>query len=659
VGGFYYSKGVIRDAAGKKADAIADYEKAIHFSPTNYEARRKLQQLKGKKDVFRNFRDNDITAMFKNSPAATDYPDDNSIYLLKDMQQVIYPENGASEEKNEYLIKILNQSGIEDWKEINLNYNSFSQRLIVDKAEILKKDGSKVQAETNDGQVVFSSLETGDAIHISYKLENAFNGKLAEHFWEDFSFNSTYPVKLARYSLIVPASKKFNYRCYHTSLTPVVTDIGDDNKMYVWESTDNIKVVSEASMPAFDDVSQKLIVSSIPDWNYVANWYHDLSTVKLKADFEIKEKLNELFAGKEKISDLEKAKLIYDYIEHNFSYSNVSFLHSAFTPQRASRTLNSRLGDCKDLAVLFTSMARQAGLDANLVLVQTRNISDVSCDVPEISFNHCIAQLKTGGKVYFIELTDKDLPFSAMGLYLSNSNCLIIPFDSEHAPVTLTKMSTPDRMSNTIDRSSQLRFAGNNAEITRNYIKRGAETSESRGRYRDQSEDDRLKALKKGLSSEFSNALTVKRFSANHIEDLCDSMAIEYQCTVDNYMTDVAGMKLLKLPWSDAYGSLEIVALDKRKFPIELWSFSSTPYDKEVMTVQFPAGRKLVEVPKNISYTCPSLSYSLSYQVKPDRLVITRTVKYLKEYVPTDEYEKFREVVNKMAEADKQQLAFK
>jgi hypothetical protein len=37
-----------------------------------------------------------------------------------------------------------------------------------------------------------------------------------------------------------------------------------------------------------------------------------------------------------------------------------------FVPQRASVTINTRLGDCKDLSSLFTSLARMAGLRANM-----------------------------------------------------------------------------------------------------------------------------------------------------------------------------------------------------------------------------------------------------------------------------------------------------
>src|SRR4029077_13164887 len=97
----------------------------------------------GKKDLFESFAKNDMDKMIKSAPSATEYPNDNSIYLLEDMQQVVYPENGASEEKHELLIKVFNNAGIDSWKEISLPYNYYTEKLIIEKAELFKKDGTK------------------------------------------------------------------------------------------------------------------------------------------------------------------------------------------------------------------------------------------------------------------------------------------------------------------------------------------------------------------------------------------------------------------------------------------------------------------------------------------------------------------------------------
>lgn len=660
IGSFYYTKGLIYDAMNNKQDAKEMMRKAIYYSPTNYEARKKLRLLDGKKDLFEYFRTNNAEQIYKEALAAKKDIKDNAVFLLNDKQQVVYPENGAVEEHGEYLIQVINQSGVDDYKEISIPYNGYTQRLIVEKAELFKKDGSKVQAETNDNEMVFSTLEKGDALHISYRLENSYYGKLAEHFWDDFRFNGGNPEQTARYSLIVPAARKFQYKVYNTTLEPVITDLDNEYKMYVWEKKDVPAMEPEPYMPATADVGEKLVFTSIPDWNYVANWYSDLSSTKTKADFEVKEKVKELLAGNEKKTDLEKARIFYNYIEQNFHYSNVPFLHSALTPQRASRTLSTKLGDCKDLSTLFVAMCKEAGLNASLVLVDTRDNGDNNLDLPTIGFNHCIARLQLGDKYYLVELTDNHLPFGAMSYQLIDANGLFIPRENELAAnASLVKLKSPLRTMNNNDRQATLDLTGGKTSIRRVVYKTGSEASESRSGYIDTKQEDRVKDLNNSLSSEFNKSVKVESFDLKNIETLDDTVMLDYKFTVDNFTSDIVGMQVFKLPWAESFKSVDFVALEKRKYPLSIYSLSATPLEKEVMVVKLPAGKKLAEIPKNISLKGPIMTYDITYNVKADKLIVTREVKYLKDKVTPEDYPAFKTFITKLNEADNKQIAIK
>ena len=158
---------------------------------------------------------------------------------------------------------------------------------------------------------MFSSLAVGDAIHICYRLENSYEGKLAEHFWNEMYFSSIYPTQLARFSLILPVDKKFDYKLTNIDRRPAVDYLGEYT-MYSWEEDDLAKTVPEPLIKS--DILSKITVSTIPSWSYVANWYSDLSNTRTLAEFEVKEKVKELMAGQESRSDFEKARIIYDYV---------------------------------------------------------------------------------------------------------------------------------------------------------------------------------------------------------------------------------------------------------------------------------------------------------------------------------------------------------
>nr|MBA3971168.1 DUF3857 domain-containing protein [Bacteroidota bacterium] len=93
--------------------------------------------MQEKKDLFDHFPKPNISKLIAEAPIAKDFSEDNSIVLLNEVQRIVYPE-GATEQKTEVLIKIFNQAGIDSWKEYAIGFNEYTQRLIIEKAEVLK-----------------------------------------------------------------------------------------------------------------------------------------------------------------------------------------------------------------------------------------------------------------------------------------------------------------------------------------------------------------------------------------------------------------------------------------------------------------------------------------------------------------------------------------
>lgn len=654
----YYVKGLIYNANGEKKKAIEMLQKSVVYSPTDYKARRKLRELQEKKDLSDYFKENNIMEIYKTGRENNAYEKEMAVCLLNDKREIVYPEQGAVVEENEMLYLIKSQSAIDNFKEFNIPYNSYAQRLVVDKVEILKKDGSKVEAEKQKGHCVFSTIEVGDAIHLSYKLEDSYEGKLAEHFWDNFYFNSySYPVQTARYSLIVPASKKFDYKVLNTVLEPVIKDV-DEYRLFEWEKKDLPKI--DIEQPVSFDVFEQLIISSIPDWDYVANWYSGISNTKTTSDFEIKEKVAELISGKEGLSDFEKAKIIYNYIEQNFHYSNVAFLHSAYTPQRASRTLNAKLGDCKDLATLFVSMAKEAGLDANLVLVNSRGNYENQMVLPGIGFNHCIAQLHCNNTNYMIELTNNDLPFTAMNFTIINAQALSIPKNGEEIKKTsLNKLNSNSKLVNINFRTADISFNNNKAIINRHVVKVGSESANARYYYKTLSESERFKVLKEDIGKEFNKDVKIDKIDISGMNILSDTVNFDYSFSVDNYVSEIIGMKVIKIPWTESYAYLSLFSPETRKTPLDLWYLTATPVCKEIITVLIPSGNKLAELPKDISLSCSSFTYSVKFKINGNKLIASRELRYLKDRITPQEYPEAKKFITKMVQSDSKEIVFK
>jgi predicted Zn-dependent protease len=656
--GAYSTRGSVYKSMKEDELAKESFRKSIYYEPTSYDSRSQLRLLENKKEVNELFPKINLDDLISKAPSSTEYPQDNSLLLLNDNQLVVYPE-GAKEYRYEIAIKILNKSGIENWKEYTAGYNSYNQKLIIDKAELIKANGTKAKAETNDNVVVFSNLEVNDVLHLDYRVQDLSTGKLANHFFDHFLFQYRLPSVINRYSILVPKNKTFDYVVKNGNIQPTVSDV-EDMKLYQWESKNLPAIKSEPYMSALTDIAPTLYYSSMPDWKYVSNWYHDLSYSKFNTDYVLKETVANLLKGKENLSPLEKAKIFYYYVLENISYSNVSFLHSNFIPQKASRTITTRLGDCKDVSTLFVALCHEADIKANLVLISTRNYGNSTLPLPSVNFNHCIAQLNLDGKTYYLELTDNKLPFGAAHVIDLKSDILPIPFVDDNTGDKLIKMDMPFRPKNIVNREHSVTISDKDMLIARKSVYFESFASLLRNRYRNIGTEEQLKQISQSVASNFTVPIKVTDLKFTNLDNLVDSMAIEYNLSIKNLIQDVAGMKIFNLPWTEKFSSLDVVTEETRKYPLEFWSFLNDDMNSEVMNVILPKGKAFVEIPQNVYFDCANASYQLTFNTKtPGKVIIHRIFQRKTEQVMPQEYTAFRNFINKVSESDNKQYAIK
>lgn len=653
----YNARGVIYKNLNNEEQAKENFKKAIYYSPASYDARDQLRLLEKRKEIFSLFKDSNLQELIAKAPGQDKYPDDNSVVILNEKQQVIYPE-GAKEYRYELAAKILNKSGIEDWKEYTIGYNGYWQKLIVDKAEVIKANGTVSKAESDDNHIVFTNLETNDVLHLVYRMQDLSSGKLASQFFDDFQFQYGIPIISSKFSLLVPKDKPFKYVIKNTKVQPQIREV-EDMQLYSMELTDVPAMKSETYMSSFSDLTPTFFYSSIPDWKYVSDWYKDLTVSKFNADYVLKETYNELLKGKEKVSKLEKAKIFYNYILQNITYSSVDFMQSNYVPQKASRTITTRLGDCKDLSTLFVSLCRMADIDANLVLISTRSNGTDNLVMPTINFNHAIAQLNVDNKTYYLELTDDGLPFGSLPLEDISAQILPIPYNADIANNTLIHLTSPLRTVNQSVRQHTVTVTNNDLSIIRKSIYYGDAASISRGNNKSLSDEERLKKLNESVSKDFIVPAKVSDLKFTEIETLADSVIQSYNVKVSGALQEVAGMKIFSLPWSDI-NSLDFVSTETRNFPLEYWTYQSEDKTTEIITLILPQGKKFVEIPTNKQLECADAKYSLSFDLKDsNKIVIKRYFERKNDVVSVQNYPTFREFMNSVSESDNKQYAIK
>jgi tetratricopeptide (TPR) repeat protein len=639
---------------GNSAKAIEAYQRALELNPADFESREQLRKLQNKKEVFSYFPKLDVYEIVKKSPPPSSTPDDNSLVLLDEVQKVVY-SGGTSEEKRIFVVKIMNEDGINRWKQYYIQHYAM-QNFDVEKAEVVKANGSKVEGSSNGSEIVFTNLEVGDAIHVSYKLKSFNGGKLARHFWETFQFSHYMPFLTTRYSLMVEQGVTFNHKFSKEKIEPKVQKL-DEFEMFTWEKLNQPSLPFEDKMPELSDIGNALYISTIPDWTFVSNWYYDLAASKSKGNLEVKEAVAKLFEGKTGLSEMQKARMIYESIVTNIKYLSVAFLQSGLIPQKASHTLNTRLGDCKDVSTLFVAMCREVGIQADLVLIATRNQGKYQMLLPTIDFNHCIARLSSGGKTYFIELTSDKLPFNTFYDNLKNANSLLINSEKSGQKAELVYLNPETRNLNMVLRKTDISLDGNDVKVKKTTLKTGVYASNMRENYRNLGQTDQLKEMQRAIAGDY-NQTSIKSIQFKGLEGISDTVSYSYNFEAPDAVSEIGGLKLLPLPWSERSKATDFNFTDDRKFPIDLWNYESDG-EEETIELNLPPKMALAELPANVQISNPVADYSLTYKQVPGKLLLSRKFRFKKDGIGIEEMKDFQLFYRKVVTADNKQIALK
>ena len=658
--GYYWGElANIYEQRGFKTKAIDLYEKCITLSPTYYDARTKLQNLKNEKSLFENIEAYDIDEMFAECGDSDQYPEDNSVLFLHDVQVVVYPE-GGSEEKQTIGVKVLDNKGVDDFKEYYIGYNGHTQRLQIEKAEVLKENGNKIPAEISGNHIVFTDLEPGDGIHIIYKLKNYYDGLLLSNYWDKHSVQKFLPVVKDRYTIIFPKDKPLQYKLLNDDTQPQETEVFDEKMEsnyteYSWVFDNVESAKQEDLMPNISDFGPVLFISTIQSWNDVAKWYKDLTENMIELEIEGRMVLDELFPEGEAFTDREKVQKIYDYIVENIRYSSVSFRQSAFVPQKTTKTLNTRLGDCKDVSLLFVSMCREVGIPAELVLINTRDNGKNDMPLPSIHFNHVIARVWLDDEVYYVEMTSDRLPFATLTYDVRQA----ISLDVNNATDTFKYLNPETLKDNVTNRNMTVDFADNKMIVTRENYKTGTKASSIRSSYRDKGIERQMKDMTESITGDFDTYLELKELDFRGLDGTSDTVFYDYTFEVSDPFNKVGSLNLFSLPWSDAFFQVDFLSNSERKYPIQFWNFDDGNIVTENITMTIPSDMKLYEVPESVDVKSKYADYSIKYELKGNKLYVTRHCDYKESYIPVDEYNQFKEFYQKVLDADTQQLAFK
>jgi lipopolysaccharide biosynthesis regulator YciM len=578
--------------------------------------------------------------------------------LLDEYIVNVYPEGGLKK-KSTYVYEITSEKGIDEMKEYYLNYYDK-----VIKSEIVKSNGNIIPGEKSEDQIVFTNLAIGDVVFIQKESLERNSGRFYKDFNLSSYFNSEYPVVESIFTVITPENMNYQVKSNNKDVSSSKKKIGD--KLFqTWKLNDLPEVdLDEYYSPSFYDATISVTANSIKTWQEISNWYADLTKKSLVSDKVVERALKEIFPnGFSTMNETEKAEKIYNYIEKNVSYSSVDFRQSGYIPQKPSKTLITKLGDCKDLSTLFVILGNQAGLKSNLVLVQTNNNSVQRLLLPNLSFNHCIVRVSLDGKETYLEMTDKYLPFNSVVKSNYKAKGLVIYTDKVSNGFTdLIDISIDNNKKNSFKTVSEVTISGESQNfLTKQYV-----MGETKSHYNDffqdeQTDDYRKKNIEEEYGSVLDKVINVKSVKLLEGKDLTSKpLAYEVQFNINDKPQSVGSLKIMKIPFVTKPFTKEVVATENRNMDIQYTKYERENTYFEEVHLSIPESMKFIEIPENKSLAYNNFNYSINYELeKNNKLKITRIANTPWDNIKKEQYPEFKKFVEEAINSENQILGYK
>lgn len=352
-------------------------------------------------------------------------------------------------------------------------------------------------------------------------------------------------------------------------------------------------------------------------------------------------------------TDLEKAKIVYQYVQDKTRYISVQEGIGGIQPISAKEVDDVKYGDCKGLTNYTKALLDIVGVKANYtrVYASSRNTTDIDKDF--VSFvgqtNHVILHLPIDGKDVWLECTSQTSPFNYSANFTDDRDVFVL--SPEGGKIVHTKVYTEEEnLQNTkaiveIDRSG-----GFSSTITINA--QGTQYG-----YREGVQDEILKDQKLHYKDnwDYINDLEIESMEFNNDKDSI-VFTENLKLSSVNYASLTSGLFLFEPNLFNRHTYVPPRYKD-RKLPFQIYR-GYTDVDEYEITIPEEFKVESLKEPVSITNKFGEYNYSIE-QIAPNKLVFKRKLVINKGEYTKEEYKAYRDFIRKVVRHDKSKIALK
>jgi len=621
-----------------------------------------------------------------------------AILYSKGISRMTYSDNSGFSliTEIEVKIKIYNKDGY-DWANKTIPfYSSDTDRESVEinsaatynlvggsiKKTKLKSEGEfveKINKLWKQKKIMMPDVKEGSVVEYEYVIRSPFISVLPE--WR---FQESIPVNHSEYTTRIPEYYMFNpnFRGYYapkvsqSSVTASITSVSKERTgVYATKTTfssdktdyqENVTTYLLEKLPAMKDesyvnnidnylasIEHELSMTKYPNSpvkTYSNNWEDVANTIYKYDDFgpELKRTgyfeadVTALIAGI--TSPAEKAATIFNYVKNRMNWNKFTG-YSCDTGVKKAYT--DKVGNAAEINLMLTAMLRYAGLNANPVLVSTRN-NKIALFPARSAFNYVIAAADVDGKTMLMDATTKWSVPNILPVRAINWNGRLIRNDGTSAEVGLTPQTVSREVINVtvaLDKDGKITGKARDTYFDYNAFL-------FRENYNGLSQESYLEKLEKGYKG-----IEISNYKLSNDKDTGKPVVEDYDFS-HNSVTDIIGEKMYINPMLFLTKAENPFKQEKREYPID---FIFPHQDKYTIGIDLPEGYVVESLPQPIALAMEdnmgSFKYNLSANGNKIQVAVTIDINFAT--VGADYYVTLKNFYQKMIEKQNEKIVLK
>ena len=316
-------------------------------------------------------------------------------------------------------------------------------------------------------------------------------------------------------------SKKTNFENFGVKENQTETGITfsiENQPGYKYESSAvHFREILPKAIVTLNNFSLKGVAGQYKNWNEFGMWMNSsLLAGRDQLEPATIARIQDLVKGVD--SSLEKAKLVYAFMQNKTRYISVQVGIGGWEPIEADKVDKVGYGDCKGLTNYTKALLDVAGVTSYYTLVYAKEKRDIDKDFSSMQGNHAILNIPNsevpGENDVWLECTSQDMPFGFLGDFTDDRDVLVVT--PEGGIIKRTTSYKDEHNLQEIKATIQLKKDGSlNAAL--NINSKGLQYDDKQG-YVNLSEEELIKNYKTDVWS-YNNNLEIESVELNNNKD--------------------------------------------------------------------------------------------------------------------------------------------